>query len=226
MSNRGRRVLRAERVTRHLGDRPIIAEVSLTIEAGEWVSLVGASGCGKTTLLMLLGLIDRPDKGQVWLDDENTAVWSQAARALARLQRIGFVFQRQNLFEHLTTRDNVALPAWRAGGSRAAALRDADVLLKRFGLDHQSGTRASLLSAGEAQRAAIARALINRPGLVLADEPTGSLDSANAAQVLDALSEVAAHGAALLLATHDPTVAARGRKLAMRDGQLTADEVS
>ncbi|MBL0215921.1 MAG: ATP-binding cassette domain-containing protein [Myxococcales bacterium] len=213
-------VLRAEGVSRSVGPLPIVVDVSLEVAASEWVSLVGPSGCGKTTLLMLLGLLDTPDRGSVWLDGEAVAGWSAAARARARLSRIGFVFQTQNLFDHLSARDNVALPAWRACGSRPEALRAADALLERFGLTHRAATRADRLSTGEAQRTAIARALVNRPKLVFADEPTGSLDSANTALVLDALAEVTAGGAALLVATHDAGVAARGRPLMMKDGRL------
>lgn len=213
-------VLRAEGVSRSVGPLPIVVDVSLEVAASEWVSLVGPSGCGKTTLLMLLGLLDTPDRGSVWLDGEAVAGWSAAARARARLSRIGFVFQTQNLFDHLSARDNVALPAWRACGSRPEALRAADALLERFGLTHRAATRADRLSTGEAQRTAIARALVNRPKLVFADEPTGSLDSENTALVLDALAEVTAGGAALLVATHDAGVAARGRPLMMKDGRL------
>src|SRR5439155_15035981 len=121
---------------------------------------------------MLLGLLDHPDGGRLWFDGKDVAAWSASARARARLGHIGFVFQTQNLLDHLTTRDNVALPAWRAGGSRAAAMRVADKLLERFGLAQRADTRAAYLSTGEAQRAAIARALVNGPRLVLADEPT------------------------------------------------------
>ena len=213
-------VLRAEGVSRSVGPLPIVVDVSLEVAASEWVSLVGPSGCGKTKLLMLLGLLDTPDRGSVWLDGEAVAGWSAAARARARLSRIGFVFQTQNLFDHLSARDNVALPAWRACGSRPEALRAADALLERFGLTHRAATRADRLSTGEAQRTAIARALVNRPKLVFADEPTGSLDSENTALVLDALAEVTAGGAALLVATHDAGVAARGRPLMMKDGRL------
>ena len=213
-------VLRAEGVCRNAGTLAIVVDASLAIDAGEWVSLVGPSGCGKTTLLMLLGLLDKPDRGRVWLDGEDVAPWSSLARARARLTTIGFVFQTQNLLDHLTARENVALPAWRAGGSREAAMRAADGLLARFGLADRATTRAGQLSTGEAQRTAIARALINKPKLVFADEPTGSLDSANTALVLDALTEVTADGAALLVATHDPAVAKRGRPLTMRDGRL------
>jgi len=213
-----------EGLVKRVGELTIVADATLALEPGAWISLVGPSGCGKTSLLMLLGLLDRPDAGRVWLDGEDVTAWSAAARARARLRRIGFVFQTHNLLDHLTARENVALPAWRAGGSRAAALRSADALLERFDLAPRAGTRAARLSTGEAQRTAIARALVNQPRVVLADEPTGSLDSANAARVLDSLAEVTASGAALLVATHDPKVAARGRQVAMHDGTLVDDD--
>ena len=136
------------------------------------------------------------------------------------MRALGRTANAQNLLDHLTARENVALPARRTGGSRSAAMRAADELLERFGLAHRAGARAGVLSTGEAQRAAIARALVNRPRLVLADEPTGSLDSANAATVLDALGEVTASGAARGVAPHDAPGAARGRQVAMRDGRL------
>jgi ABC-type lipoprotein export system ATPase subunit len=213
-------ILEAQGVSRRAGDALLVDDVSLRLAAGEWTSLVGPSGCGKTTLLMLLGLLDRPSAGHVRLGGEDTGTLSSTRRARLRLERIGFVFQMHNLLDHLSTRDNVCLPAWRLGGSRAAALARADELLERLGLTARAHTRAGLLSTGEAQRAAIARALVNRPTLVIADEPTGSLDSANTAKVLETLAEVPATGAALLVATHDPQVASRGRPLAMRDGRL------
>lgn len=216
----GAPIVRTTALSRQVGELAIVRDVALEVARGEWVSLVGPSGCGKTSLLMMLGLLDAPTAGTLQLDGEDTAALSPPARAAARLARIGFVFQTQNLLDHLTTRDNVALPAWRLGGSRAAALRAADELLERCGLATRARTRAGLLSTGEAQRAAIARALVNRPALVLADEPTGSLDSQTAATVLALLAEINAAGTALLVATHDAGVAARGRRLAMRDGRL------
>ena len=213
-------IVKIDRVSRSAGELAILHDVSFELAAGEWVSLVGPSGSGKTSLLMVLGLLDAPDRGTVLVDGVDVATLAPAARAQARLARIGFVFQTQNLLDHLSTRDNIALPAWRRGRSRSAALRAADALLERFGLTARALTRAGALSTGEAQRAAIARALVNRPAVVLADEPTGSLDSTAAAAVLELLAEVNAAGAALLVATHDPVVAARGRRLLMRDGQL------
>jgi ABC-type lipoprotein export system ATPase subunit len=214
-------VLRAEGLTRVFGEVTAVAGVSLTIAAGEWVSLVGPSGCGKTTLLQMLGLLDRPTAGQLRLAGVEPWNGSVSWRTKLRRERIGFVFQGNNLIEYLTARDNVALPAWRVLGRRDAALAAADALLERLGLSARADTPAAVLSMGEAQRVAIARALVNRPEVVLADEPTGHLDKASGERVMTALEEVCLTGSALLIVTHDAGVAARAKRtLAMSDGQL------
>jgi putative ABC transport system ATP-binding protein len=213
--------LRAEGVEKRIGGAAIVLGASLSIGPGEHIALLGPSGCGKTTLLNMLGLLDRPTSGKVLLGGEDAWAEKASARARLRLLCIGFVFQQNNLLAHLTARENVALPAWRAEGSREEAMARASALLDRFGLRAREGALAGLLSTGEAQRVAIARALINRPRVVLCDEPTGSLDSASASAVLDALDEVRSAGAGLLVVTHDASVAARAsRTLAMRDGRL------
>jgi len=214
-------VLRAEGLTRVLGEVTAVAGVSLTIAAGEWVSLVGPSGCGKTTLLQMLGLLDRPTAGQLRLAGVDPWKGTVSARTLLRRERIGFVFQGNNLIEYLTARENVALPAWRLLGNRGAALAAADGLLDRLGLSARADTRAAVLSMGEGQRVAIARALVNRPQVVLADEPTGNLDKASGESVMAALGEVCVTGSALLVVTHDVGVAARAnRTLTMSDGRI------
>jgi putative ABC transport system ATP-binding protein len=214
-------VIEARGVTRRFGTAVAVDAVSLSLAAGEWVSLVGPSGCGKTTLLHLLGMLDRPSSGTIALDGEDGWTRPTGWRERARLRRLGFVFQDHNLLDHLTARDNVALPAWCLCGSRAVALARADEVLARLGLVERAHHQARTLSAGEAQRVAIARALINKPALVLADEPTGNLDSAATSTVLSALAEVVASGTALLLVTHDDEVAQRASRIvAMRDGRL------
>jgi putative ABC transport system ATP-binding protein len=206
-------VVEARAVTRSYGDLVAVRGVSLAAAPGESVALVGPSGSGKTTLLSMLGLLDRPTRGAVLVDGVDAATLSAAARARLRATRIGFVLQQNNLLPFLDVRDNVALPAWHAGASRRDALAAADALLARVGLTGRARAPAAQLSVGEAQRAAIARALVARPGIVLADEPTGSLDAAAADAVLAAFDEVRAAGAALVVVTHDPRVAARAGRV-------------
>jgi putative ABC transport system ATP-binding protein len=213
--------LRAEGLIRAFADRRVVDGASLLLREAESVALLGPSGCGKTTLLQMLGLLDRPQGGRVLLGGLDAWSLDPAGRARLRLRDIGFVFQQHNLLGHLSARENVALPAWQLGGRRRHALAQADAWLARFGLSAVAGRRAADLSGGEAQRVALARALINRPRLVLLDEPTGSLDSSSAQAVLAALGEVRVEGAALLLVTHDPAVAATAsRQVAMRDGRI------
>jgi ABC-type lipoprotein export system ATPase subunit len=202
------------------------AEAALpSVTAVSWFedshALMGASGGGKTTLLHMLGLLDRPTRGRLFFGDREPWVESAAWRADLRLTSIGFVFQQSNLLPHLTARDNVALPAWRASGDRRAARALADRLLDRFGLTGRRGSRGGVLSLGEAQRVAIARALVNRPALLIADEPTGSLDSRSSDAVLAMIDEVHAEGTTVLMATHDSTVATRMRRqIRIHDGRL------
>jgi len=214
-------VVELEAVSRRFGPREVVAGAALAIAEGESVALVGPSGCGKTTLLQMIGLLDRPDAGRVVLRGRDGWSAPPALRAEMRLRWLGFVFQQSNLIEHMTARENVALPAWRAGASRKAGLAEAERWLERFGLAARAGARAHELSIGEAQRVAVARALVNKPALVLADEPTGALDAGSAAAVMDAL--LGAEGVAVLVVTHDPDVAARAsRTVRMRDGKLAS----
>lgn len=215
-------IARAQQLTRSFGDRAPVAGASLSVGAGESVAILGPSGCGKTTLLHMLGLLEPPTDGQVLLGDVDGWAQPAAERARLRLSYIGFVFQLNNLLGHLTARENVALPAWRLHGKREVAMTAADDWLKRVGLYERRHEPAVRLSTGEAQRVAIARALVNEPRLVLADEPTGSLDSKNAEGVTEALLEACSQKAALLLVTHDAALASRlSRRLEMRDGRLS-----
>jgi len=211
-----------EAVRRSFAKREVVRGLSLKIVEGENVALMGPSGCGKTTLLQMIGLLDRPDSGQLRFGEITPWNENAAIRAELRLSTLGFVFQHSNLIDHLTARENVALPAWRSGLPRGAALQRADELLASLGVAARAGAPARELSIGEAQRVAVARALVNRPKLVLADEPTGSLDAESAGAVLEAL--LGAAGTAVLVVTHDPEVAARAaRTLRMRDGKLVED---
>jgi ABC-type lipoprotein export system ATPase subunit len=214
-------LLVAEDLRRCHGEQIIVEDASLTIAPGQSVALMGSSGGGKTTLLHMLGLLDRPSAGRLLFAGVDPWAAGEDARSYLRLAAIGFVFQQSNLLPHLTARDNIALPAWKFLGDRAAARRRADRLLERFGLSERAPARGGVLSLGEAQRVAIARALINAPALLIADEPTGSLDSRSSEAVLSMIDEVRAQGTAILMATHDPAVAAHmQRQVRIHDGRL------
>jgi putative ABC transport system ATP-binding protein len=191
------------------------------------VTVVGASGSGKSTLLHLMGALDVPSSGRVWLDDKDLGTLTDDARTHLRRTRIGFVFQFFNLLPTLTAAENVALPARLAGQPRDSTRQRAEQLLERVGLAKRSTHRPDELSGGEMQRVAIARALMMDPPLVLADEPTGNLDSATGVSVLELLrGAVDAHRTVVLI-THDPSIAQRGsRVITMADGQLVRDELA
>ena len=201
----------------------VLQGASLTLAAGEVVALVGPSGSGKSSLLHIVGLLEKPDGGTISLggaviDNEN-----EATRTALRLQHIGFVYQAHNLLPEFTAQENIALPARLAGRARASAIQDALIALERLGLADRATHLPSQLSGGEQQRVAIARALANQPSLVLADEPTGSLDAAAGEKVADLLfAEAREQGTAILLATHDLDLAARADRIVrLHDGKIT-----
>jgi putative ABC transport system ATP-binding protein len=199
-----------------------VAGASLALEPGDFVALVGPSGCGKSTLLHLCGAMDRPTSGRIRLED--VVLSEQDDRSLTRIrrERVGFVFQFFNLLPTLTAFENVQLPLLLSGRRPAQAAPAARALLDRVGLGERLRHYPRQLSGGELQRTAVARALIHRPALLVADEPTGSLDSANGQRVLALLAELNREtGVAMLLATHAPEIAAAARRvLRMRDGRL------
>jgi putative ABC transport system ATP-binding protein len=194
--------------------------VNLELAAGEFVAVVGPSGCGKSTLLHLCGGMDRPTEGAVAVDGVDLAGLDDEALTALRRDRVGFVFQFFNLLPTLTLAENIALPMLLAGMPRDEGLVRAGEGARRVGLAHRLGHYPSRVSGGELQRAAVARAVVHRPALVIADEPTGNLDSDNGRRVLSLLREMNREtGAALLLATHDPALAAAAdRVLRLRDG--------
>jgi putative ABC transport system ATP-binding protein len=198
--------------------------VDLDVADGELVALMGPSGCGKSTLLHLLGGLDRPTAGWIALGDERVESLSEADWAVRRRREIGFVFQFFNLVQTLTVAENVELPALLVGTPREEARRRRTELLDRLGVSIRADALPSRLSGGQQQRVALARALVNRPRLLLADEPTGNLDSDNAREVVALLRELGNEGQTVLLATHDARVAATAdRVLQLRDG-LFVDE--
>ena len=216
-------VLRAQGLRKDYGrDASLVRavdEVDLEVAPGETVAIMGPSGCGKSTLLYLLGGLDRPTAGEIWLDGQDITRMSE--RALARLRRdtIGFVFQAFHLMDELTAVENVELPALLAGRSPRAARKRADELLERVGLADRAKFLPTQLSGGQRQRVAVARALVADPLVVLADEPTGNLDSAATREVLRLFDQLHQAGQTLVVVTHDPRIAATAdRMISMRDG--------
>ena len=202
-----------------------LSNVTLRIGSGEFLSIEGPSGCGKTTLLNLLGLLDSPSSGEIRWDGRGVGALSDRERARLRLRGVGFIFQRFYLLPTLTARENVELPMRALGLPRAERDRRTSELLAEVGLSGRERAFPHQLSGGEEQRVAVARALANQPGLLLADEPTGELDSGNTRAILDLLTKVRqSHAATLILVTHNPEVAARAdRHLTMRDGTVVRD---
>ncbi|MFE7576222.1 ABC transporter ATP-binding protein [Streptomyces sp. NPDC057521] len=204
---------------------PALHEASLTVLPGEAVAILGPSGSGKSTLLNLLAGLDRPDAGSVTVDGVRVDQLGEAASALYRRARIGMVFQFFNLLDDLTVTDNVALPARLAGLSRGEAARRAAELLQRLGIDRHARAYPGRLSGGQRQRVAVARALMNRPALLLADEPTGALDTAAGQDVSRLLTELNAEGQTVVLVTHDLALAraCTHRTIRIADGRITHD---
>lgn len=205
----------------------LVREVSLDVRASEFVAIVGPSGCGKSSLLYLLGLLDRPTVGDVLIDGRPTRDLSEAERTQVRLMRIGFVFQFHFLLPELTALANVALPIRRLGRlSRSDAEGRARFLLDKLGIGHEADRRPDRMSGGQRQRVAIARALANDPAIILGDEPTGNLDSANTRLVIEEFQRLAhEEGRAVVCVTHDNEVAAAAdRRVRMLDGRVLTEE--
>jgi lipoprotein-releasing system ATP-binding protein len=196
--------------------------VSFNANQGEITSIIGPSGCGKSTLMYLLGLLDQPDSGEIIINNKSISKLSEIQKNSLRNEKIGFIFQFHFLIKELSARENVALPAIKKGEDSEDALERADQILKQLGLGKKLDRFANKLSGGEQQRVAIARALINSPSLILADEPTGNLDTANSEIVFDLLQNLSREqNLAVLLVTHNNQLAKRcDRFISMNDGLI------
>lgn len=212
-----------------LGGAEVMAlrQVDLSIERGEFVAIMGPSGSGKSTCMNILGCLDRPTTGQYFLAGEEVSQLSGDALAKARNQHIGFVFQQFNLLPRTTALDNVALPLLYAGIPATERQARAHTQLEKVGLGKRLDHHPSQLSGGQQQRVAIARALVNNPELILADEPTGALDSQTSVDVMRLLQGLNAQGMTIVVVTHEPDIAHYARRIiSFRDGQIVRDEIN
>lgn len=199
--------------------------VSLEIERGEFIVIMGSSGSGKSTLMHILGCLDHPTSGELWIEDEDVSGMNGGRLAEIRNSKIGFVFQQFNLLSRTAAVNNVELPLLYAGVGSSERKRRAQEALEKVGLSHRMGHYPSQLSGGEQQRVAIARALINNPAILMADEPTGNLDTKSGIEILAILQELNARGISLVMVTHEREVAEHGdRIIHLRDGDIVSEE--
>jgi putative ABC transport system ATP-binding protein len=222
-------MMRLEQVCRdfQVGDQVVHAldHVDLEIQAGEYISVMGPSGSGKSTLLNLLGLLDRPTSGTYWLSDKDVSALPDNELAEQRQRNIGFIFQSFHLIPRLSALENVELPLVLAGAPPKERRARAREVLDAVGLSARLDHRPDQLSGGERQRVAIGRAIVMRPGVLLADEPTGNLDSKSGDEVIEIIEQLNRDGISLLVVTHDPDIGGRARRhLVMHDGRIVGDE--
>jgi lipoprotein-releasing system ATP-binding protein len=216
-------LLEAQALTKSYGTLPVLKGVSLQLATGEVVALIGSSGAGKSTLLQILGTLDYPDSGDIQFEGKRVLTFSDKQQAQFRNKSLGFVFQFHHLMPEFSALENVAIPALIAGRSKNEAYQSAQGLLEQLGLADRMTHKPSQLSGGEQQRVSVARALVNRPKLILADEPTGNLDSANSEGLYEIIFKLSREtGVAFLIATHNPQLAAQAdRILHIKDGVMS-----
>jgi len=201
--------------------------VNLVVNEGEFTSIMGPSGCGKSTLLHILGLIDSPDGGKYWFLDQEVSTFSERQRAKIRKENIGFVFQSFNLIDELTVYENVELPLIYTKTPVGERKQKVQAVLDKMDMAHRSKHFPQQLSGGQQQRVAVARAIVNQPNLILADEPTGNLDSEHGAEVMKILSSLNAEGTTIVMVTHSPEDAAVGSRIVrMLDGKIVSESTN
>jgi lipoprotein-releasing system ATP-binding protein len=215
-------MLSCKNISKRYGSLEVLKGVDLQIEKGEVISLVGSSGAGKSTLLHILGTLDEPDAGEVWLNNQKITSFTAKQLASFRNKHIGFVFQFHHLLPEFTALENVCIPGWLGGRGKKEVEQRAKELLKLLGLEARMENKPSALSGGEQQRVAVARALINNPDIILADEPTGNLDSANAKELHQLFFDLRKQfNQTFLIVTHNEELAAQcDRTIHMKDGKI------
>lgn len=223
-------LVQLEGISKHYksGDEDVYAldGINLTINKGEFLSILGPSGSGKSTLMNVLGCLDKPSSGHYHLEDSDVSALSRNQLAAIRNNKIGFVFQSFNLLEYATALENVALPLVYAGVNAKTRRAKAAELLKRVGLGERMNHKPNQLSGGQKQRVAIARALVNDPQIILADEPTGALDSKSGAEIEALFNELHQEGCTLIIVTHDNALARRTKRIInIKDGKVVGDEM-
>lgn len=221
-------VIALEGLTKKYGrgdsEHVVLDNLNLTIDKGEFIAIMGPSGCGKTTLLNILGLLDRADDGYYYLDDKSVDTLSNSRRAHIRSSQVGFIFQSFNLIPRLNVIENVALPLTYKGVHRVKRLKQASKILSTFNLSEREYYLPWQLSGGQTQRVAIARALVNNPSIVLADEPTGNLDSRSSHVIMEELADIHTRGNTVIMVTHNPSLTSyASRVIHMLDGQIASD---
>ncbi len=200
-------------------------DVSIEIERGEYIAIMGPSGSGKSTMMNILGFLDIPDKGKYYFNDKDTTGMNESELALARNRSVGFIFQTFNLLPRETALENVELPLIYSGASRTQRRKTADKVLDMVNLGHRKHHRPNELSGGERQRVAIARALVNNPDIILADEPTGNLDTKTGDEIMLILDKLNEQNKTIILVTHDPEIALHARRVIhIRDGKIISEK--
>jgi putative ABC transport system ATP-binding protein len=206
---------------------PVLKNINLVIEKGEYVSIIGPSGSGKSTVMNLIGALDRPSEGKVYLNEKDISKLSDDQLANIRQKMVGFVFQQFNLIPRLKAIENVELPMWFAGVPKKFRIKRARDLLLQVGLKDRMTHKSTELSGGEMQRVAIATALANKPEILLADEPTGNLDSTSGDEISKILSGLNDEGKTIIIVTHDPELAQMAKRIiTLKDGEIVDDSVS